>query len=322
MLVELSRIIYRQVGVGYCGLEISILARKSRGLALGDCVKILLQGGKPDDASEIDRRQPDFLTRSPFFCFQLFSKIGGWMGESGLPLALVTGAARRVGRAVAFALAQEGYAIGLHYFHSHPEAEETAAAIIASTAAPVYLLPADLSNPEQIEDMFERVVALPHQLAVLVNSAAEMKHGDLREMPVEAWDFTFDLNLRAPWLCSRAAARLMGPEGGTVINLSDSGAGKAWTSYPAYSISKSALETLTRLLARALAPSVRVNAVAPGLILPSPELSAEAWERLVERLPLHEAGQPEDIARAVLFFVRNPYVTGQVLAVDGGYQLL
>jgi pteridine reductase len=87
-------------------------------------------------------------------------------------------------------------------------------------------------------------------------------------------------------------------------------------------VSKSALETLTRLLARALAPGVRVNAVAPGLILPSTDLSAEQWQKLLDRLPLRAAGQPEDIARAVTFFIQNPYITGQVLAVDGGYQLV
>jgi NAD(P)-dependent dehydrogenase (short-subunit alcohol dehydrogenase family) len=123
-------------------------------------------------------------------------------------------------------------------------------------------------------------------------------------------------------LCARAAAGLMGDSGGVVINITDSGANKVWTSYPAYVVSKSALESLTRLLARTLAPLVRVNAVAPGLILPSGELSPEQWQRLVDRLPLQTAGQPADVARAVLFFVQNPYITGQVLAVDGGYQLI
>lgn len=244
------------------------------------------------------------------------------MADSALPLALVTGAARRVGRAIAVGLAREGYAIGLHYCHSQAEAEETAAEITGCTSAPVYLLPADLSYPEQIDDLFARVAELPHPLKVLVNSAAEMHSGDLRVMPVDVWDSTLDLNLRAPWLCARAAAHLMGASGGAVVNISDSGAQKAWTGYPAYILSKSSLEALTRLLARALAPLVRVNAVAPGLILPSAGLSGETWEHLTSRLPLAAAGQPEDVARAVIFFVQNPYITGQVLAVDGGYQLL
>jgi pteridine reductase len=249
------------------------------------------------------------------------------MTEAEIPLALVTGAGHRIGRAIAFALAEQGYAIGLHYHHSQAQAEETASWLVQSTGSPAYLLPADLSQPAQIEDLFARAAGLPHPLRVLVNSAAVMPSGDLRSMAVEEWDTVLDLNLRAPWLCARSAARQMGPGGGSIINIGDSGAQKVWTSYPAYVISKAGLETLTRLLARALAPAVRVNAVAPGLVLPADSVSADSssadtWKRLVDRLPLREAGQPEDVARAVCFFVKNPYITGQILAVDGGYQLI
>jgi pteridine reductase len=241
-----------------------------------------------------------------------------------LPLALVTGAAHRIGLAVAAALARQGFAIGLHYHRSRAAAEAAAVAIAGAdgAGAPVYLLPADLADPAQVEDLFSRAAALDHPLRVLVNSAAVMPRGNLRDMPVEDWDAALNLNLRAPWLCARAAARLMGESGGLIVNISDSGAHKLWTGYPAYIISKSALETLTRLLAKALAPAVRVNAVAPGLILPSADLPDEQWQRLVDRLPLRAAGQPDDVARAVVFFLQNPYVTGQVLAVDGGYQLV
>jgi pteridine reductase len=244
------------------------------------------------------------------------------MAEALLPLALVTGAAHRLGRAIAAELAGQGFAVGLHYHHAQREAEETAAALSAASGLPVYLLPADLRDPAQVDGLFERVAALPHPLRVLVNSAAVMPAGSLSDMPLEAWDDALDLNLRAPWLCARAAARLMEPSGGVIVNITDSGAHKAWTGYPAYIVSKAGLEALTRLLARALAPGVRVNAVAPGLILPSADLSAERWQRLLDRLPLQAAGSPEDIARAVTFFVLNPYITGQTLAVDGGYQLI
>lgn len=236
-------------------------------------------------------------------------------------LALVTGAAHRVGRAIALELASQGFAIGLHYHHSRDKAEATAAEI-AALGQPVVLLPADLSVPEQIDTLFEQVSETANPLRVLVNSAAVMPRGDLRAMPVEDWDAVMNLNLRAAWLCARAAARLMDSSGGVIVNISDSGAGKTWTGYPAYILSKAGIETLTRLLARSLGPAVRVNAVAPGLILPSPDLPPETWQRLVGRLPLREAGRPEDVARAVLFFVQNPYVTGQILAVDGGYQLV
>lgn len=236
------------------------------------------------------------------------------------PLAIVTGAAHRIGLAIALELARQGYAIGLHY---HRSSEKAAAAEeqVRALGVPVYPLPADLSEPVQVENLFLRIASLGHPLKVLVNSAAVMPRGDLREMPVEEWDSTLDLNLRAPWLCAKFAARLM-EAGGCIVNISDTGANKLWTTYPAYTVSKSALETLTRMLAKALAPSVRVNAVAPGLILPSADVPGEVWQRLVERLPLKTPGSPEDVARAVLFFVQNPYVTGQILAVDGGYGLV
>lgn len=243
------------------------------------------------------------------------------MDTPQIPLALVTGAAHRIGRAVALELARQGFAIGLHYHQSEELARQTAAELEAA-GVPAYLLPADLSDPAQIDALFDRLAQLPHPLRVLVNSAAVMPRGDLCDLPVEQWDAVFDLNLRAPWLCARAAARQMGSAGGVVINITDSGASKAWTGFPAYIVSKAALESLTRLLARALAPAVRVNAVAPGLILPSPDLPPEQWQRLVDRLPLRAEGQLEDVARAVLFLITNPYITGQVLAVDGGYQLV
>jgi NAD(P)-dependent dehydrogenase (short-subunit alcohol dehydrogenase family) len=243
------------------------------------------------------------------------------MTETALPLAVVTGAAHRIGRAIALELARQDFAIGLHYFHAQEDAQQTAIEV-EGLGAPAYLLPADLSDPAQVDDLFASISRLPHPLRVLVNSAAIMPRGDLRTLAVEQWDETLDLNLRAPWLCARAAAALMESSGGVIINITDSGAGKSWTGYPSYVISKAALEVLTRLLARTLAPTVRVNAIAPGLIMPSAELPDGQWQKLLDRLPLKAAGTPTDVARAVLFFIQNPYVTGQVLAVDGGYQLV
>ena len=237
------------------------------------------------------------------------------------PFALITGAARRLGRAIALGLAKEGYAIGLHYHHSENDALQAAEEMRAS-GAPVSLFKADLAEPAQIEAMFAEIERLQGRLDVLVNSAAIMTRGNLRQLDVDRWDATMALNLRAPWLCSRAAARLMQSSGGVIINLSDSGARKTWTGYPAYIISKAGLEALTRLLARTLAPAIRVNAVAPGLILPPESMPAEEWLRLVKRLPAQKAGSPEDIISAVLFLIRNDYLTGQILVVDGGYQLI
>ena len=243
------------------------------------------------------------------------------MTESKKPeLAVITGAARRIGRSLALELAQRGYRIGLHYYQSQAEAQITAAEIERLGGSAV-LLQADLRDPDQITVMFAEIASLPDRLTVLVNAAAVMKPADLRDLSVEAWESTLSLNLRAPWLCAQAAAALMTEQGGVIINISDSGARKVWSGYPDYTISKSALETLTRLLARSLAPKIRVNAVAPGLILESAHLAAGEWERLVNRLPARRSGSPADVARAVVFLIESMYITGEILVVDGGYQL-
>ncbi len=237
------------------------------------------------------------------------------------PFALVTGAARRLGRAMALGLAQEGYAIGLHYHSSGDDAQKTADEI-RSAGAPVSLFQADLTEPAQIEEMFREVERQYGRLSILINSAAIMVRANLVELSVPVWDAVMALNLRAPWLCSRSAARLMQNSGGVIINISDSGTRKTWSSYSAYIISKAGLEVLTRLLARTLAPAIRVNAVAPGLILPPESMPAEDWQRLVKRLPAKKAGTPDDVVSAVLFLIRNSYLTGQIIVVDGGYQLI
>jgi len=235
------------------------------------------------------------------------------------PLALVTGAAMRLGREIALALADQGYAIGLHYHQSLPQAQALSLQL-QDKGVPVFLLQADLTVPEQIVRLFDQVSLFDCPLKVLVNSAAVMHGGNLENTSVEDWDATFALNLRAPWLCARYAAHLM-KDSGVIINLSDAAAGRPWKEYAAYSISKAGLETLTRMLARSLAPGIRVNAVAPGLVMPTPGFPPDKWERLVDRLPAKKSGTPEDIVRAVLFLIQNEYITGQTLAVDGGYQL-
>jgi len=236
------------------------------------------------------------------------------------PLALVTGAAQRLGKAFVLALARRGYAILLHYRHSDMQANKTATEI-RTLGVPVYLSQADLTHPEQIASLFAGLDRLPHPLRVLVNSAAAMPRGDARMLRVEEWDAVLNLNLRAPFLCAQEAARRM-TEGGLIVNISDVGAHKAWSRYPAYSVSKAGLEMLTKVLARALAPSIRVNAIAPGLVLQSDLLSEAEWARLVSRLPLQRVATMEEVAAALDFLLANEYVTGQTIVVDGGYSLL
>jgi pteridine reductase len=233
-------------------------------------------------------------------------------------LALVTGAGRRLGREIAVELGRLGFSVGVHYLHSEQEAVSLVADL-RSHGANAYPLKADLNDPAQVVSLFEQVSALPDKLTVLVNSAAVMPAGNLRDLSVADWDATLNLNLRAPFLCAQQAARWM-TEGASIINISDTGARKTWTHYPAYTLSKAGLETLTRLLARELAPKIRVNAVAPGFVLPQPGMEAETWQRLIAKVPMKRAAEPREIAAAVAFLIQNPYITGQILTLDGGYQ--
>lgn len=234
--------------------------------------------------------------------------------------AVVTGAGHRLGRAIALALASEGYAIGIHYFKSE-EAARSLSKEIEQAGCRSILLHADLRVPAEIERMFEQIGSGFGRLDVLVNSAAVMTKTNILEPDHLDWENTLRVNLTAPWLCSIHAARLM-TSGGAIINISDTGAKKTWTGFPAYELSKAGLEKLTTLLAKALAPNIRVNAVAPGLILQGADTDDETWNRLVGRVPAKRPGTMEEIAQAVVMLVKNEYITGQTLAVDGGYQLI
>lgn len=247
---------------------------------------------------------------------------------SAYRLTLVTGAARRLGKAFALALARHGYAILLHYHHSEAEALATAEEI-RSLGVPAFPVQADLTLREGIESVCRKIDALlsPEaadpisEFSLLVNSAAYMPRGDVESLTFENWDASLDLNLRAPFYLAQEAGRRM-KNGGLIVNISDVGAQKSWSRYPSYTVSKSALETLTRLLARALAPSIRVNAIAPGFVMQSDIVSSEEWSRLIQRVPLRRPARIEEITSALEFLIENEYITGQSLVVDGGYSLL
>jgi pteridine reductase len=242
------------------------------------------------------------------------------MAEKEFPLVLVTGAAHRLGRALALSLARQGYAILLHYHHSAEKAAATAGEI-RSVGAPAYLAQADLTDTNSLCSLFSTIDSLPHQLRVLVNSAAIMQRADVRSLSAADWDATLALNLRVPFLMAQQAAERM-TDGGLIVNVADAGAAKAWTGFPAYTVSKAGLESLTRLLAKAYAPKIRVNAIAPGLVLPSENVTPEEWEKLANRLPLKHPVSVDDIVAALEFLLKNGSVTGQTIVVDGGYSLL
>jgi len=226
--------------------------------------------------------------------------------------ALVTGSARRIGRAIALELHEAGYRIAVHYRTSRREAEETAALL---GGAP--LIQGDQARePERI--MAEAVQALGG-LDLLVNSAAQFEKVASEELDRQRFEAMLAANLTGPFLLMRAALPHLRRSQGSIVNLVDvCGTSQVWKGYAHYAASKAGLATLTRLLALEWAPEVRVNAVAPGTALLDDRDQAD---RLAKRIPLGRIGTPEDVARAVLFLARAPYVTGQVLAVDGGRSL-
>mgnify|MGYP003542024947 FL=1 len=232
------------------------------------------------------------------------------------PLALVTGAAHRLGKSFALKLAHLGYDIVLHY-HSADDAALQTKAEIESLKRSVVLAQADLTDPSQISTLLANIKSLD----VLVNSAAFMPSGNVNALSLENWDTALDLNLRAPFLLAQEASKKM-TNGGSIINITDIGAQKAWSRYPSYTVSKAALESLTKILARALAPKIRVNAIAPGFVLQSDIVPAEEWNRLIGRVPLKRPARTEEITSALEFLLKNEYITGQTIVVDGGYSLI
>jgi pteridine reductase len=240
------------------------------------------------------------------------------------PLALVTGGAHRLGKAFALTLARMGYDLLLQY-HSAGEQAQNTKAEIEAIGARVHLFKADLTQPDQIQSLFSQVDFILNPstqiLSLLVNSAASMPVGSPHELKLEDWDSALDLNLRAPFLLAQQAAKRM-TSGGLIVNITDIGAQKAWSRYPSYTVSKAGLESLTKLLARALAPGIRVNAIAPGLVLQSDVVTPEQWDKLVKKLPLKRAATLEEITSALEFLIHNEYMTGQTIVVDGGYSLV
>jgi pteridine reductase len=234
-------------------------------------------------------------------------------------MALITGAARRVGREIAIHYAEQGYAIGVHYHTSTKEAVETLHMIEKSGSSGI-LLQADLRDPVEIERLFDQVDHDGLQLQLLVNSASMMPESDLMKISINEWDDIFNVNLRSVWFCCQQAARRM-KAGGVILNLSDVGANKNWTGFGAYVVSKSAVETLTRILARELAPEIRVCGIAPGLLLKKEDFLDSKWEKLVQKIPMESQGSFSDLLTTMDMLVNNQYITGEIITLAGGNQL-
>lgn len=244
-------------------------------------------------------------------------------------VALVTGAAHRVGKSIALALAREGARVVVHYGGSADAAQATADEIAALGVAAL-LVQADLSQPEAIARLFEAVEARFGRLDVLVNSASNFMKQPLDTITLDDWQLTMAINLQAPFLCTQHAARLMRaterPAGtpALIVNITDLAGLYPWRGFVQHGVSKAGLVHLTKVSARELAPAIRVNAIAPGPVLPPATMDpdGEAWQRVYAAVPLQRPGTPEHVAQTVVFLAQNDYITGAVIPVDGGESLL
>jgi pteridine reductase len=241
-------------------------------------------------------------------------------GESlGGRVALVTGAAKRLGRAVALRLAEEGADIVIHYRSSAGEAQ-SAVAEIEKMGRRGAAIAADLTSVADIKRLFDEAAKQFGRLDILVNCAANFLPSSIISTTEEVWDASLDSNLKAPFFCAQAAAPLLRRSKGCIINFADTGGLLGWPGYMAHSVSKAGVVMLTRVLAKALAPEVRVNAIAPGTItMPGdpPEWQAD----FIKLAPLRRTGAPSEIADAVLFLVHSQFMTGQTIVLDGGRTL-
>lgn len=243
--------------------------------------------------------------------------------------ALVTGAAVRVGRAIALGLAEAGADVIVHYGGSGDEAAATARAAEALGVRAV-TAQADLADPETVEAFVDCAAAAFGRLDIVVNSAARFDRQPIGAIRAADWDAALDVNLRAPFLIAqRAAPHLRAsprPPGETalIVNMADLSGVQPWREYIQHGVSKAGVLHLTRILARDLAPEIRVNAILPGAILPPPGVDADGdWGSLTrKRLPLARVGDPSAVVRTVLYFAQSPFVTGAIVNVDGGEGLL
>jgi len=234
-------------------------------------------------------------------------------------VALVTGAGRRIGRTIALTLARAGADVAVNYNQSRSEAHEAVRQIAALGVAAI-AIHADISKPAQVRAMFRTLERRFRRLDVLVNNAGIFFPATWDKLGERDWDRILSVNLKGTFFCAQAAARLMTRRGrGHIINISSLGGLQAWPSYMHYCASKAGVIMLTRCLAKALAPQIQVNCLAPGTILFPEEEHTPAIEKIIRSTPLRKAGVPEDIAQAVLFLSTEAgFITGQVLAVDGG----
>lgn len=232
--------------------------------------------------------------------------------------SLVTGGAVRVGRAISLALAAAGSRVVVHY-NSSAAAAEMLVREIEDAGGQAAAIGADLSRHDEVLRLAEEAAQPFGPLDLLVNSAAIFPDAGLADVDGELWEQTMAINLRAPFfLTQRVGAQMRASGGGCIVNLGDLAGIQSWSRHAAHGIAKAGLLHLTRVAARALAPEVRVNAIAPGTVLPPDDMGEDEVERLTRGIPLQRIGSAEDVADAVLYLARARFVTGETIVVDGG----
>jgi 3-oxoacyl-[acyl-carrier protein] reductase/pteridine reductase len=232
---------------------------------------------------------------------------------SGKPRVLVTGAAKRIGRGIAIHLARNGFDVAIHYGGSATEAQDVAK---ECGGAPIFQ--ADLAQVSDIRKLFTQIRERFGLLDAIVNNAGRFATLDPLEITEADWDYIHDVNLKATFFCCQEAARMMNEQGvGRIVNISSLGGLRPWADHVHYCASKAGLIMMTKALAKALAPRITVNSVAPGVItFDDIDVSVQ---KLIDETPMRRSGTATEIAEAVQFFLQAPsFVTGQVLAVDGG----
>jgi len=243
--------------------------------------------------------------------------------QSKRKIALISGAARRIGAACARLLHAHGYNVVLHYHSSVQQAQQLVAELNGLRPGSANLISADLLRLEQVRALAEQALEVWGGLDVLVNNASLFYAGQVGEVAEGDWDDLLGGNLKAPFFLSQAVAPSLQQRRGCIVNIVDIHAERGLLGFPVYSIAKAGLVAMTKCLAKELAPEVRVNAVAPGAILwPDNKISAEQEAEILRKVALQRCGEVDDIAKTVRFLCEDAaYMTGQVLTVDGGRML-
>jgi pteridine reductase len=237
-------------------------------------------------------------------------------------VALITGGARRIGRAIALDLAAHGTSVAVHYRTSQSEADAVVAEI-TTNGSKAQTFRANLEHVAEIEQMVANIVDAFGRIDILINSASIFAPTPLTEITERDWDANLDTNLKAPFFLSKFAATAMRKQGaGKIVNLGDWAGIRPYKDYLPYSVSKSGLIGLTKALAKELAPEIQVNCIALGMVMPPENYSKAEIERLVGRTLTKKMGTPEDVARAVVFFCETDFATGTILPLEGGRLLL